>query len=359
MSSFYNSNLKINIFGESHGPYIGASIDGIAPGIKIDYDSINNDLLLRHSIRDISTSRIEKDEYEFISGIYNGYTTGDIITVIVPNKNTKSSDYVKGEIRPSHADYSSYIKSEGFNDYRGGGSTSGRLTVVLVILGSILKSILKNKGINIYSYIKQIEDIIDETAYDFDKLSLINKDVFPVLDEEKKREMISIIKDAKENNDSVGGIVKIVAKGVCAGIGEPFFDSVESTISRLVFSVPSVKGIEFGLGFAFKDKRASVVNDELFINDSKVDFKSNNNGGINGGITNSKPIEFSCVIKPCASISRAQESINVIENKNIELNIKGRHDSCIVDRARLPLESCAAIAICDLYIARYGYMWMK
>ena len=357
MSSVIGDNIKISLFGESHGSVVGATIHGLESGIKIDYEFIKHQMNLRKANDNLSTARVEEDEVKFISGVFNGFTTGAPLTVVIENKNVNSKDYPK-MFRPSHADYTQELKYKGYQDYRGGGHFSGRLTAPIVALGSIAISILKNKNIKIGSHIKNIHNILDDNINfnDLDNyFNYVNNEIFPVLNLNKKEEMIKEIETIKEDLDSVGGIIETVIS-LPSSIGEPFFDSLESRISQYLFSVPGLKGIEFGLGFDFAKYRGKEVNDEL-VNDGEVRTLTNNNGGINGGISNSMPIVFRCVLKPTPSILKEQRSIDENFNNTI-LEIKGRHDPCIVRRARVVIDSLVALCLLDLISINEGKKWM-
>ena len=357
MSSVIGDNIKVSLFGESHGSVVGATIHGLESGIKIDYEFIKHQMNLRKANDNLSTARVEEDEVKFISGVFNDFTTGAPLTVVIENKNVNSKDYPK-MFRPSHADYTQELKYKGYQDYRGGGHFSGRLTAPLVALGSIAISILKNKNIKIGSHIKNIHNILDDNINfnDLDNyFNYVNNEIFPVLNLNKKEEMIKEIETIKEDLDSVGGIIETVIS-LPSSIGEPFFDSLESKISQYLFSVPGLKGIEFGLGFDFAKYRGKEVNDEL-VNDGEVRTLTNNNGGINGGISNSMPIVFRCVLKPTPSILKEQRSIDENFNNTI-LEIKGRHDPCIVRRARVVIDSLVALCLVDLISINEGKKWM-
>lgn len=357
MSSMIGDNIKVSLFGESHGSVVGATIHGLESGVKIDYEFIKHQMNLRKANDNLSTARVEEDEVKFISGVFNDFTTGAPLTVVIENKNVNSNDYPK-MYRPSHADYTQELKYKGYQDYRGGGHFSGRLTAPIVALGSIAISILNSKNIKIGSHIKNIHNILDDDINfnDLDNyFNYVNNEMFPVLNLNKKEEMKKEIETAKENLDSVGGIIETVIS-LPSSIGEPFFDSLESKISHYLFSVPGVKGIEFGLGFDFAKYRASEANDE-FINDNKVRTLTNNNGGINGGISNNEPIVFRCVLKPTPSILKKQKSIDENFNNTI-LEIKGRHDPCIVRRARVVIDSLVALCLLDLISINEGKKWM-
>ncbi len=356
MSGSFGKNINISIFGESHGEGIGIVINGIKSGFKVDMDKVLVEMERRAPGRNaLSTSRNEADEPIILSGIFNGYTTGTPISMMIKNSDTRSKDYSKTKdiARPGHADFSGYVKYKGFNDYRGGGHFSGRITAPLVFAGSIAKQILEEKGIYIGSHIKQIGSVCDEyfNSVNIEKetLSKLKKEILPLLNRGIKTDMENEILKYKEMGDSIGGIVEVCVIGLEAGVGNPFFDSMESIISHLVFSVPAVKGIEFGLGFDFASRNGLSANDEFYvINDKICTPKSNNNGGINGGISNGMPIIYRAVIKPTPSISITQHSVNFRENKDVELDIVGRHDPCIVQRALVVLEAVTAIGILEL-----------
>ena len=360
MASSTGKNIKITLFGESHGPLIGVTIEGLKSGVKLDLDYINKELDKRKAVGSISTPRKEKDCFEIVSGFFNGYTTGTPLTVIVKNENTHSSDYTPNIVRPGHADYTAFLKYNGYQDYRGGGHFSGRLTVGIVIAGAICKQILEQKGIVIGSHIKQIHNIAD-VEFDndkiFDQVQQMNNETFAVITDSIKEEMISCIENARNNLDSVGGIIESAVLNINGGIGEPFFDSIESILSSLIFSVPGVKGIEFGKGFEFASLYGSEANDQFVYQDC-IKTKTNNNGGINGGISNGMPIIIKTCIKPTPSISKEQETVDLLKNENTIIKVKGRHDPCIVHRARVVVDSMISIGILDLYVQRYGYEWM-
>ncbi len=356
MSGSFGKKINISIFGESHGEGIGVVINGIPSGLEIDMEKVNREMERRAPGRnDISTPRKEKDEPMILSGVFNGYTTGTPIAMVIKNGDTKSKDYSKTKdiARPGHADYTGFVKYNGFNDYRGGGHFSGRITAPLVFAGAIAKQVLEQKGITVGSHIKQIVGVKDKyfesVHLDKETLEKLSKEALPVLDESKREEMLNEIYKYKEHGDSVGGIVEVGVVGLRAGVGNPFFDSIESIISHLVFSVPAVKGIEFGLGFDFAENTGSVANDEFYMVNGEIKTpKSNNNGGINGGISNGMPIIYRAVVKPTPSIYATQHSVNFVENKNVEFSVEGRHDPCIVQRALVVLEAVTAIGILEL-----------
>ncbi len=352
MSDCLGNKLKLTIFGESHGEYVGASISGLPSGIKIDEDLILQELSKRKANDALSTSRQEEDNYKIISGVYNGYTTGTCLSVLIPNTKQNSSDYEK-VFRPGHADYTGYVKYNGFNDPRGGGHFSGRLTAPLVVIGAIIKSYLKTKNIYVVSRIKQIHNVRDNSTFKdiYQLLDLDNK-IFPVLDQNKVGLMKDEISLARDDLDSVGGIIETYIINMPVGVGEPFFDSIESCLSHAIFSIPAVKGISFGEGFNFANMLGSNANDQMQVIDDKVTFLSNHNGGINGGISNGEIIDFETVIKPTPSIYKKQESVSYDPLKNIHLEIKGRHDPCIVRRALPVINALSAFSILDLLLLK-------
>ncbi|WP_291634006.1 chorismate synthase [Clostridium sp.] len=354
MSGQWGKKVKYSIFGESHGRGIGITIDGLPPGIKLDMDFINGEMQRRAPGRnEFSTKRKEGDKVEIISGYFNGYTTGTPLCGVIFNENQNSMDYdkLKDLARPGHADLTGKVKSEGFNDYRGGGHFSGRITAPLVFAGAIAKQILFDKGIVIGSHILSIGNVFD--SY-FDGVNLeiqtladvLHKD-FPVLDDSKGKEMRSIILKAKEETDSVGGIIEVGILNLPCGLGEPFFDSIESNLAQLLFSVPAVKGVEFGMGFDITKVRGSAANDIPYMESGSVKMKTNNNGGINGGISNGMPIVFRAAMKPTPSIAKLQNTIDMVSFENSEISVIGRHDPCIVLRALPVIEACAAMSILD------------
>ena len=357
MSGVWGNKLKVSIFGESHGVGIGITIDGLLAGIELDMEAILEEMDRRAPGKSkLATARRESDTSEILSGIFEGKTTGAPLCAIIRNADMHSKDYgnLKNLMRPGHSDYPGHVKYNGFNDYRGGGHFSGRITAPLVFAGAVCKQILAQKGIMIGSHIKSIGKINDksflETNLDNDLLKELHNKELPVLDKEKEEAMRNTILEAKADLDSVGGTIECTVLGINAGIGNPFFDSVESTLAHLMFSVPAVKGIEFGRGFAMSELRGSECNDEYYYDGDNVKTYTNNNGGITGGITNGMPIIFNVVVKPTSSISKPQKTINISEKKNDELVIKGRHDPCIVQRAVPVVEAVTAIGILDLVL---------
>lgn len=357
MSSMWGNNIKISIFGESHGKAVGVVIDNLPPGEKINCDEIRFQMRRRCPGNSSMTSeRKESDKLEIISGILNEVTTGTPLCAIIYNKNVISHDYEKNKFlpRPGHADYTGHIRYNGFEDFRGGGHFSGRLTAPLVFSGAVCKQILKRRGITIGSHISSVGDIFDE-SFDFVNISKellenLYSDYFPVINEETKLKMQDKILKVKSDKDSIGGTVECAIIGVPVGIGNPIFDNVESKISSIVFGIPGVKGIEFGNGFKSSMMRGSENNDDFMFKDGKIQTITNNHGGILGGITSGMPIIFKTAFKPTPSIGKEQQTVNLKNNSNQAIYTNGRHDPCIVVRATSVIESAAAIVILDLML---------
>ncbi len=357
-------NLKINLFGESHGPLIGITVAGLASGIKLDLKLINDMLERRKPKGKISTQRQESDQFKIVSGYFNGYTTGTPLTIIIENKAQQSKDYskIKDILRPSHADFTAYEKYQGFQDYRGGGHFSGRLTAPIVALGAIATQILNSHNIKIATQIKSIKNIqnisfINQQNLET-KIDSLNKLNFPVLDQEIKNKMHDLILATAKNHDSVGGTLESIIIGLDPGYGEPFFNSIESKLSHLIFSIPGVKGIEFGLGFAITNYYGSEINDSFWIEHNSIKTKTNNNGGLNGGISNGMPILLTTAVKPTPSIFKEQNTVNYKTKEETKFTIEGRHDPAIIHRAAVVQSSMIAIGILDTIISREGYLWM-
>lgn len=365
MKNSIGNQLTISLFGESHGDAIGVVIDGLAPGISLDMDFIQGMMEKRKAKGRISTQRKEADELHIVSGYFNGYTTGTPLTILINNTNTRSGDYekTKNRLRPSHADYTADVKYLGYQDYRGGGHFSGRLTAPLVAAGAIAMQILRDKGIQIATHIQQCNRIEEPRfSQNMDQLTkeiqLINEREFPVISEDKGKEMVALIEEAASNGDSVGGILESVILNMPAGIGEPMFDSIESRLSHLLFSVPAVKGVEFGLGFGFSDLYGSEANDALYY-ENGVKTRTNHNGGINGGISNGMPIVLRTVVKPTPSIYKEQDTVDRETHEAVKLNIEGRHDPAIIHRARVVVDSVLALGLLDLMMEREATLSMR
>ncbi len=351
----WGNKLKISIFGESHGEGIGIVIDGIPSGIALDMDEISMQMKRRAPGRNaMSTPRSEADEVKILSGFFEGKTTGTPLCSVIFNQDTRSKDYTPDLMRPGHADFTAICKYGESRDYRGGGHFSGRITAPLVFAGAIAKQILKEKGVTVGAHIYSIGDIkdipFDLTNLDKEMLTNLEHKDFPVTDENAGEKMKKLIEEKRSEKNSIGGIVECGICGIPAGIGSPFFESVESRISSMMFSIPAVKGIEFGAGFGFAKMDGKSANDEFCIENGKILTLTNNNAGINGGITNGMPIVFRLAIKPTPSISQVQKTVDIAKKENTEIEIKGRHDPCIVHRAAVVAENATAIAMLDMML---------
>ncbi len=357
MKNTIGNSFTLTLFGESHGKAIGAVLDGVPSGVTVDEELISSQMEKRKGINSISTARREADEVKILSGVFGGKTTGTPICFMIENSDTKSKDYslTKDLARPGHADYTAEMRYGGFQDYRGGGHFSGRITAPIVAAGALAISMLREKGIEIGTHISSCGNIKDRAfeSYADDIKTLENLDM-PVLCEKARGEMLSYIEKARAEGDSVGGVLTTVVTGMPAGAGEPWFDSVEGMLSHGLFSIPGVKGVEFGKGFGFACMKGSEANDEFCTQEGRIVTKTNNNGGINGGITNGMPLEFSVAVKPTPSIYKQQNTVDFKKGENALLQINGRHDPAIIHRARVVVDSITALILCDLLIMRFG-----
>ncbi len=354
MSSWGNG-VKISIFGESHGGGIGVVIDGLPSGEKLDFDEIYRQMSRRAPGKDkTATQRLEKDIPEVLSGVLNDTTTGAPLCAVIKNTNTRSGDY--GNIlfcpRPGHADYTGSVRYNGFNDISGGGHFSGRLTAPLVFAGAVCRQILSRRGIKIGAHIFSIGNIKDSG---FDPVNIPNEltdrlsgEVFGLIDKTKETEMRELIEQCRMECDSIGGIVECAIVGMPAGAGSPMFDGIENVISSIVFGIPAVKGIEFGAGFAASGMRGSQNNDEFYYDGDTVRTRTNNHGGILGGISSGMPVVFRAAFKPTPSISSEQNTVDLRNHENTKIIIKGRHDPCVVIRAVPVVEAAAAVAVINI-----------
>ncbi len=354
MSSTYGKILKVSVFGQSHSKAIGVVIDGIPAGEKIDFDELQQFLNRRApGNSSFATARKEADSPEFLSGLVDDTTCGAPISAVIHNTNQRSSDYnnIIDVPRPAHADFTAQMKYNGFQDVSGGGHFSGRLTAPLCVAGGIVKQILERKGIKIFAHIASIKDVFDDSfdkvRPNIDELQTKCNSAFPVLNEQKGNDMLGVIESAKQQGDSVGGVIECVVTGLSAGIGEPIFDGMENRISQAVFAVPAVKGIEFGNGFESTLLYASENNDEFTTDGETITTFTNNHGGILGGITSGMPLYFKVAIKPTPSIAKEQNSVSLSTKQNTKLVVKGRHDPCIVPRAVPCIEAVTALALYD------------
>jgi len=353
MSATWGKKIRYTIFGESHGKGIGITIDGLPPGFPLDLVEITREMARRAPGQSqLATARNEKDAFTIYSGFINGKTTGTPLCAIIENSDQRSKDYetMAQKFRPGHADYSGYIKYNGFNDIRGGGHFSGRLTAPIVFAGAIAKQLLRQENIEIGSHIQRIAEVrepsFDAVTIEPQLLEYLSQQEFPTIDKALGKEMQNAILTAKSAGDSVGGIIEAVIINLPPGHGDPFFDSVESTLSHLLFSIPAVKGVEFGAGFAFAEMKGSIANDAMYSQDGKIKTSTNHNGGILGGITNGMPLLFRVAIKPTPSIHLEQRTVDST-GENTTIVVGGRHDPCILPRAVPVVEAVAAMAIWD------------
>ena len=356
-SAFKLGELSVSIFGESHGKAIGVVIDGLPGGFKIDFDAVLDFMARRAPKKDgTSTMRSEKDFPNVVSGMVDGVLTGTPLCAVINNTDQHSADYksVSHMARPGHADYTGFIHYNGSNDLRGGGHFSGRLTAPLVFAGAIASQILESKGIITGAHILSVKNVsdcrFDPVNVTGEQLKTVRNRYLPLIDTTVEESMREVIKDAFSNLDSVGGIIEYAAVGIPVGIGSPMFDGIENRISQLVFGVPAVKGIEFGAGFESTQLFGSENNDPFCIDNNQIKTVTNNHGGILGGITSGMPVIFRTAVKPTPSILKPQKTVDYVNMTEETLNIKGRHDPCIVPRAVPCIESAANLAILSYLI---------
>lgn len=354
MSVFKGKNLSVSVFGQSHSEAIGVTIDGLPAGIALDEARIAAFTKRRApSASAFSTSRAEPDVPVFVSGVMNGVTTGAAVTAVIYNKDQRSRDYsaLYNTPRPGHADYTARVKYGGAEDHRGGGAFSGRMTAPICIAGAIADGFLRERGIVTGSHILSVGGIrdagFDPVSVSAELLDSVTSKPFSVVDDEKGAEMLDLIAKARADGDSVGGVIECAAVGVPVGLGGELFDGIESTLARLVFSVPAVKGFEIGAGFAAAESNGSSNNDEFYYDDGVVKTRTNNAGGVLGGITSGMPVIIRAAIKPTPSIAKPQRTVDLLAGKDTELLIGGRHDACIVPRALPVIESCLMLAVFD------------
>lgn len=361
MRNTFGSHVTVTLFGESHGAAVGAVIDGLAPGIPVDEEFIRHQLTLRRPVGKLSTPRQESDPFVLESGVYNGKTTGAPILIRIPNGDTKSGDYAPfaATPRPGHADYTAKMKYNGHADPCGGGHFSGRLTAAIVAAAAIIIPALKQKGIRIATHIARVADVADrpfgDLAADMDKL---NDTAFAVLDGTAAEAMKAAILAAANDGDSVGGVLETMVTGLPVGVGEPWFDTLESVLAHALFSIPAVKGVEFGDGFALTEMRGSEANDCFVKDGDAVATATNHNGGINGGISNGMPLVIRCAVKPTPTIHKTQHTLSLETGEMTDLIAGGRHDPCIVHRARVVADSMVALTLCDALSIKYGTDWL-
>jgi len=361
MGSVYGNLLKVNIFGESHGTGIGVVIDGFPAGIQFDEMFIFEEMKRRApSTLPGSTARREADLPRVISGVKDGYTTGAPICAVIENTDTRSQDYSRltKTPRPGHADFTAEIRYRGYQDPRGGGHFSGRLTAPLTFAGAMCKLALQTMNIYIGGHILRVGSVCDNafpTVPDAELLSALRKKQLPVLDEQSGNSMLTFIDDVRNRKDSVGGVVECVAIGLPAGIGSPMFDTLESRLSSILFAIPAVRGVEFGTGFHLAEMTGSEANDPYYYEEAVVRTKTNHHGGALGGISTGMPILLRCAFKPTPSIAQTQQTVNLESKTTDTIAIEGRHDPCIVCRAVPVVESAVAVALLDQLLEAYGY----
>ena len=362
MSNSIGKSVILTLSGESHGEMICAVLDGLAAGIPVDESFIAEQLSKRRPSGITDTARVEPDDFRIVSGVFNGMTTGAPVTILIPNTNVRSTDYegIRFLPRPSHADYVAHVRYAGFEDYRGGGHFSGRITAGIVAAGALAIKALERKGIGLATHILQCGGVADSHFTDFPtQLESLNSKVFPVIDDEAGKKMIEKIDEARRCGDSIGGKIQTAIIGLDAGIGEPWFDSLEGCIAKAMFAIGGIKGVEFGLGFGFAEGTGSSLNDPWIVNGDRIVTSSNNNGGINGGMSNGMPVVFNCAVKPTPSISREQDTVDLQSGQPARLCINGRHDPAIIRRICIVASSLTAIVLCDMLAIRYGKDYLR
>ena len=357
MRSTWGNNLQLTIFGESHGPAIGVVVDGLPIGLSVDEEAVARDMARRAPGQDpTATARREADRVRIVSGLYRGHTTGAPLCGLIENTNVRSGDYeaMQRLMRPGHADYAGYVKYRGMNDPRGGGHFSGRLTAPLVFAGALCRQALAARGIEVGAHIASIAGVedapMDPVGVDAQTLRALRDARFALLDPAREAAMRARVEEARLAGDSVGGSIEVAAVGVPAGLGAPFFDSLESTLAHLLFSIPAVKGVAFGDGFGLCAMRGSGANDAMRMQDGRVTCETNHNGGVTGGITNGMPVVCRVAVKPTPSIAQPQRTVDVSCMADAQMEIRGRHDPCIVPRAVPVVESAMLLALTDLLL---------
>lgn len=348
--------MRYSIFGESHGPAIGVVLEQVPPGLVLDREAISKEMARRAPGKSpLSTARKEADVPEILSGVFDGKTTGTPLCAIIHNSDHHSKDYAKTRFlaRPSHGDYTGFVRYQGCNDYRGGGHFSGRLTAPLVFAGAVAKQLLAQRGITVGAHISQIGTVKDKSFADTQLtptlFQTLSEKAFPTVDDQAGSAMQAEILQAREELDSIGGAIQCAVLGLPVGVGSPDLGcNVEGVLAQHLFAVPAVKGISFGAGFAFASMRGSAANDPFYMDGGQVKTRTNHSGGVNGGISNGMPVLFQVAIRPTPSIGQEQNTINFSTMEDAKLTIQGRHDPCIVHRAVPVIEAAAALAICEL-----------
>jgi len=349
MENSFGKQFTITSFGESHGKCIGIVIDGCPAGLPVSELDIQREVDKRKPTSPIATSRTEEEKIEILSGIFNGHSTGAPISLLIWNKDVDSREYERTRyvLRPGHADYTAFVKHGGFNDFRGGGRFSGRITATFVMAGAVAKKLLNRIGIEVLAHTVEIAGIKAELKKPDEIRANIEHDTLRCADPVASQEMLKATQQAKDKGDSVGGIIEGIVFNVPVGLGEPIFDTLEGDLAKALFAIPAVKGVEFGSGFSSAGKKGSENNDQFTIKDSKIDTVTNNAGGILGGISNGMSIILRVAVKPTPSIASRQETIDMKNMQNTNLEVKGRHDACIVPRAVPVVESMIAVTLCD------------
>ncbi len=356
MKSSIGSKVRLTVFGESHGPAIGCVIEGLPAGHKIDFDMLSLQMSRRAPGKDkTATARREEDAPEILSGVLEGVTTGAPLAIVIKNNDTRSHNYddLKIHPRPNHSDYAAFVKYGGYNDIRGGGHFSARLTAPIVAAGAVCRSILKEKGISVGGHILNIGSVFDApfdpVKVSAEELENLSSKLFALNLPEKEADMRAEVESARLYLDSVGGSVELAAVGLPAGVGNPMFFGVENVLAQILYGIPAVKSVSFGAGEEFSRMRGSEANDGMYVDDDgTVKCRTNNCGGITGGITNGMPLTVKVALKPTPSIARPQQTVNLEKMENATLEIVGRHDPCIVPRALAALEAALCIGLCDL-----------
>ncbi len=358
MKNTFGQSVSVTLFGESHGAEIGVVLDGMAPGVRVDAAYIDACLARRRPQDAMSTARREPDNYRIVSGVKEGYTTGAPIAILIPNSDTRSGDYaaMAGVARPNHADYAAYCKYHGYEDAAGGGHFSGRLTAPLVAAGAIAALALRERGITLGAHIASLGGVQDKpfSLDPTEEIAGLATAVFPVLDAAAEEPMRAAVLKAKEEADSIGGTIECAVVGMPAGVGEPWFDAVECTLSRAMFAIPAVRGVAFGDGFEMATMRGSEANDAYRMQNGRVVALTNHSGGVQGGITNGMPVVFRVAVKPTPTIAKEQNTVNFLTGEDTILAARGRHDPAIVHRACPVVEAVTALALCDMLAVRYG-----
>ena len=361
MKNTFGNSVSVTLFGESHGPAIGAVLDGLPAGIPLDMSFMEKQLFLRRPYGSISTGRTEPDRVQVLSGVFEGKTTGTPLCIQISNENVQSRDYAEthGLARPGHADYTAYIRYHGHEDYRGGGHFSGRVTAALTAAGAVFLTILRRKKILVGTHIARCGGVSDAAFSDLTtQIPLLGSRRFAVLDNAAGKAMEEAIENAAKDGDSVGGILETAVTGFPAGVGEPWFDSLEGVLSHALFSIPGIKGVQFGAGFDGVDLRGSRFNDPFRMEGDRVVTEKNDNGGINGGISNGMPLCFRCAVKPTPTVFKPQRTVDYLKGEDAVLESSGRHDPAIIHRARVVVDSVTALVLCDLLAQRYGNDWL-